>query len=359
MNFISITRSTMRLERFDLLRFPLMVLVVYVHALGSKVGFADGSSVSAGNPLTDRIEVAISHLLGGAAVPLFFLMSAFLLFRSFTPTLAGYLDKLKSRARTLLIPYLFWNTALLAAVAVAEHLPATAPFFIHGTPPFESPLQYLSTVYGGQTYPFAFQFWFIRDLMLLVVAAPLVYLAVRWAGPPLIAALAVLWVSGTWVSFPPDVESVLFFTLGAWLAVKRVDPFAIDRFWPAIAGTTAALLLAALLAQGSVFAAPAGHIASAGVIAVLLCLSGAALESPRWRAALLALAPASFIVFALHEPLQSILRKLIYRFVPVSDLGAFAIYLLVPVLVIAVTIGVHALLRRHAPKMLAVVTGGR
>ncbi len=354
MNYLQPHTAT-RLERFDLLRFPLIVLVVYIHA-GTAIVFTD-ESVNAGNALTAAIQYTISQLIGGAAVPLFFLISGYLLFRSFEPTLAGYLEKLRTRSHTLLVPYLFWNTALLALVALIVRVPQVAPFVLHGLPHTDNVWAFLGRVYGTGAYPFAFQFWFIRDLIIMVVAAPLVYVVTRWAGPFVLAVLGVLWAGNIWTYGPPACEAVLFFTLGAYLVQRRIDPFRLDQFWPAVAVLTPGLLLTALLANGSPYADITRHLAAAGVVVALLCLSGVAVRMPGLRTLLLALAPASFLLFALHEPLQSILNKLIYRFMPVSSLGALALYLLLPLLLSALLVALHAALRRLTPRFLSLITG--
>src|SRR4051812_48092296 len=95
------------LTRLDVLRFPLIVLIVYLHACGFTANFANGS-----RSLTDAgIVAGVQIVMGSAAriaVPLFFMMSGFLFFRGAGFSARIYRAKLRSRARSLLVPFLFW-----------------------------------------------------------------------------------------------------------------------------------------------------------------------------------------------------------------------------------------------------------
>lgn len=79
----------------DLLRYPLAVLVVMCHC-----GFLDGGGIA--------VQIFFSETLPHVAVPLFLHFSGYLFFKEgeFDKTL--YLRKLKSRFRTLFVPYIIW-----------------------------------------------------------------------------------------------------------------------------------------------------------------------------------------------------------------------------------------------------------
>ncbi len=58
------------------LRFPLIVLVVFIHVLPRKLNIIDTSSLSEHN-LYLYVSEIISHTIGQIAVPCFFLFSGF------------------------------------------------------------------------------------------------------------------------------------------------------------------------------------------------------------------------------------------------------------------------------------------
>lgn len=101
--------------RLDLLRFPLIVGVVFIHNFESTVRLAGGNTLGTNHlsPLVEFTRNLISHSLAPAAVPAFFLISGYLFFAGFDFTTSAYIGKLRSRVRTLLVPLLFWNVLML------------------------------------------------------------------------------------------------------------------------------------------------------------------------------------------------------------------------------------------------------
>ena len=64
--------------RLSLLRFPLIVGVVFIHAYETMVGFSGGTvGVSQNNFVTEFIRNLISQGFARIAVPMFFLLSGY------------------------------------------------------------------------------------------------------------------------------------------------------------------------------------------------------------------------------------------------------------------------------------------
>lgn len=151
-------------KSFNFLRFPLAVLVVYLHIM---------PVVNPGNvPIFDSVGHQIyfytNILVNGiaqAAVPCFFVISGYLLVRNInklTPTI--YWQKVKNRFVTLFIPYILWN--LLAAI----YLYLTHQ--INGFPSFE--FLFLA--------PANFPLWFLRNLIVMVLLFPVFYYVAKLGG---------------------------------------------------------------------------------------------------------------------------------------------------------------------------------
>jgi len=65
-----------------------------------------------------------------------------------------------------------------------------------------------------------------------------------------------------------------------------------------------------------------------------------------------------FFVFAAHEPLQTVVRKVSYRlFSPTAGASVLALYLLTPVCMIALLVIVHRCLLKIMPRFTGVITG--
>jgi peptidoglycan/LPS O-acetylase OafA/YrhL len=262
----------------------------------------------------------IAGSIARVAVPLFFIMSGFLFFRGAAFSAAIYRAKLRSRVKSLLIPFLFWNLALFALVAVGQHVPGLAPFFNGQAQPLTamSPFQMVDAVIGITRYPTAYQFWFICDLMILVVLSPLLWLAARYARWAALAVFAVGWIFTVWPVSMPAIEPTLFFYLGGLAAIRGWSLFAVDRLgWWLL--PVFALLLGLHCAEQLVYQTDRSlhPVMIVGLILALKVSRGLA-ESDRWRARLVALGGASFFVFAVHEPLVTSGKKRAFHTLPMT-----------------------------------------
>jgi surface polysaccharide O-acyltransferase-like enzyme len=204
------------LSRIDLLRFPLIVGVVFIHNYASAVHLAQGGAIGLahGSVWVEFVRFFISQGVARVAVPLFFLISGYLFFYG-EWSWSRYIGKIERRASTLLIPFLFWNLLTLAVYATVQSIPQTAVYFA-GTawPPIRSftLLDYINALFGiTVANPISYQFWFIRDLMALVVLAPAIhFLLAKRLALPFILALLCLWFTYTWPVLWPSVEATFF-----------------------------------------------------------------------------------------------------------------------------------------------------
>ena len=288
-------------------------------------------------------------------------MSGFLFFRGGAFSAAIFRAKLRSRVKSLLIPFLFWNLALFALVAVGQHVPGLASFFNGQSLPLTamSPFQMVDAVIGITRYPTAYQFWFIRDLMILVVLSPLFWLVARYAGWVALAALAIGWIFNIWPLPMPAIEPTLFFYLGSFVAIRGWSLFTVDRlgWWLA---PLFAVLLGVDCVEGLLYQTDyALHPAMVVGLILALKTSRWLAESERWRDRLVSLGGASFFVFAVHEPLVTIGKKLAFHTLPMTAGTVLATYAVLPVLVICLALLLYRALGIVAPRFTRVITGGR
>ena len=146
----------------DLLRYPMAVLVVMCHC-----GFLDGGGTA--------VQIFFSETLPHVAVPLFLLFSGYLFFKEGRFDGALYQRKLKSRFRTLFIPYIIWSTlCFIIAVAQGKITPTFLHYFqgLWDTELWNDGVSFSRTLPG---YPVNMPLWFIRDLMILVLISPLIW----------------------------------------------------------------------------------------------------------------------------------------------------------------------------------------
>ncbi len=344
-------------KRIETLRFPLIAGIVLIHMHTSDITF----SGTFYNPF-NIIVIVLSEVLARVSVPLFFILSGFLFFATLRPGLEGFIQKFRSRIATLLIPFLFWNALVFLFFAVAQNLPATAHYFT-GERPLVTQLDFPRQLavflgVGEFQYPVAYQFWFIRDLMIMVLLSPLIYLLLRVVALPLLAALFLLWFFDLrWHMFiQMDPASLFFFTLGAWFGMRGFSPEWIDRHFRILLLFYVALIVLYLatenfyLYQGVILA---GVVVVFGVTRYLV-------QTQRIRLTLEHLAKYSFFLFALHEPVLSIVRKVMLKVAaPQSDPAIFLLYFFSAVVTILLVLFCYRLCERVAPGILRIATGSR
>lgn len=351
-------------RRLGILRFPLIVGIVFIHNFGNSVTMANGTVDAAqSNALVNFIENLISNGVARTAVPLFFLMSGYLFFYGTDWNTEAYFKKLRSRAKSLLVPFLLWNMLMLVMIAVAQSLPSTSGFFSGRviTPIAEYDwIDYPASLLGIGHPPISYQFWFIRDLMLLVLATPLIHQINQRFPAPALALLACLWLLGIGLNFIPSTEAILFFFLGSYVGAKQGNLMALDRFGP-----KAVLLYSILLVINAIYSDTSYHyylhrIAIAVGVLSMLYLTKLAVQHERLTDRLLLLGTASFFVYAAHEPVLTVLRKLAYKGLhPEGASITLVLYLGIPLLLISVLLGVYLILQRMLPKFTSVIVGGR
>lgn len=335
-------------------RLPLILAVVLVHAstlppdAGGRIGAADPGSASV------VVEHFFSNVVARSAVPLLTLVSALLFFRDGRPRGKVLARKLRARVQSLLIPYLVWNTLSLTLQIGGQLPPLTASFFSHRIVDARH-LSWSSVAdayLGFRAGPVDVPLWFLRDLIVLVSAAPWLGFLVERAGWLLLAVLFLAW-NGFFVGF--DLVPILserqlfFFCLGIWLAthdVPRLERALVSR---AQVGCAAIGFLALAVVQTLFGTTNAGWQAVHSVTVLLgtFVFAGAALLSAtrprRWSAAL---APAAFFIFLAHGDLMMIVKKAMWSLArPQGDATVLLYYFLAPVAVAGLLLGFYAAVR--------------
>ena len=198
------------------LRFVMACMVVLLHASGKGV---------LGHDPFSYIRIVFAHGICRVAVPVFFVVSGYLFFTKLqiwdTPT---WIEKVKKRIHSLLIPYIVWNTIALFAfffyailrARLNGDIPITFPAFFQQ----QKGLMYLWNTSNGS--PIDYPLWFIRDLILIVLGSPLIYYFLKKLG--IYGLILLLLAFFLFNRFP---QGLLFFSLGAYLQMNRKSLFAV------------------------------------------------------------------------------------------------------------------------------------
>ena len=199
------------------LRFPMIVLVTFAHSYG---GVEEGFSLLTSDWNTyGFLKLLLSQTLVKVAMPVFFIMSGFLFFANVDVwNIKVYKTKIMRRFKTLLIPYLIWN--LLMAIKLKTF--SWSMFWVYWAPAG------IQIDWLGQeqmmTAPANMPLWFLRDLIVVSLLTPIIYILIRKLGLWLMGLLTILYLSGVYAFIPGlSAYAIYFFTFGAFLSIRKMD----------------------------------------------------------------------------------------------------------------------------------------
>lgn len=149
-------------------------------------------------------------------------------------SIENWKQKCKSRFRNLFVSYLIWNAIFLLVLAFAQYFYPTlmghskliANFSIWDFVLCFISIDYVINGFSFRPFligPIDLPLWFIRDLMILVVLAPLILLLIQRLGKFFIMILLGLWALCILkhVMFI-GLNGICFFSIGAYFGIERI-----------------------------------------------------------------------------------------------------------------------------------------
>lgn len=341
-------------KTIDFLRFPMMVMIVFIHI---------GISKQCDNSIVTTIYTLFSQILSRIGVPLFFVFSGYLFFFSKDNTQTTfnkntYLYKLKKRAKTLLVPYLFWNALMIVFVLIMQKTTLFLPYnhlSIHSLKDF-----LLCFFDRGTDEPILFQFWFIRDLMILCVLSPIVYFLIRY-----LKLLPIMFFLLVWFWGLNDIgikvferQAICFFFLGAYLSINKKDMVNIARrfsFYSVFAYLMIIIVVLFCKGKYNVYFNRLSIIV--GMIAVLYVVSFLIEKDKVYSNK--TLSQMSFFLFAIHTFMLQYIQVVLTNILPHNDFFILFIYFVSVIITIIVSIGLFKFIKHFCPYMLSIMIGQR
>lgn len=335
------------------LRFPMIFFIIMLHCY----------SVQRVEGVTDlyfRILYPFSLWLGETGVPIFFFISGLLLFTS----QKSYLQKLQTRTHTLLVPYLIWNF-ILVVIYITLYV-VGYPQNINGKSITEyGAIDYLRLFWDrgsfdkGNFVPILCPLWYIRNLIIMVILSPLLYYIIKYTRVFYLIIVSLWWMTTYHNAFIP--QTVLFFSLGAYFSILKINPLRmVDK------NKTMFLTLFAVLAIGDIISHTAygttinlqiHRLALISNIPVLLLLADFCVQheyTSKW------LPNAAFIVFCVHYPIVVALRKFcIVQYSDASDIIHIMLYIACVVISTLLSLSIYQVLNRYFPKVKNILSGNR
>lgn len=349
-------------DKIRVMSFMCIMLVVWIHSY-----YTEGQGYTSSMFLMNFWGCGVCTL----AVPMFYSISGYLFFLgTIEKGITSIFIKQKKRVRTLLVPYLLTNMLSLLFYYSLRQLTQLKPeigilmnnnLLDRAEPSCFGVIKYC--LWDG---PIAFQMWFVRDLIVLVVFAPIIYYTLqvlarsKWLGVLGIIACALVidwhvnplvWATGWFVlggvlSTNPFMKvetskhsricyvlfvlSIAVVVIDALYAARLIHLF-IDMDYITLCGVPAAWMIYDKVSHK--------HLYSSGKIMNILCGS-------------------TFFVYLIHEPFLNIFKKIPFMFSH-SELVINISYILCPIVFVLSAIAIGVLFKKSFPRGYRLFTGGR
>lgn len=359
----------------DALRFPCAVLIVLIHVFQVRpdIGTFPFS-------FFDSLQILISQGISRIAVPVFFIISGYLFFSKLDRwDWSVHLGKIKKRVRTLLIPYLLW-------ISLAILVEVTLSLFLHWFAGGASPVEFLSDYGWGwmywncarhyvtfehnilgwaipSAYPFDYPLWFIRDLIVLCLFAPVIHFLVRKTRGWILLILYPLYLLQIWIPLEGfSAEGWFFFTLGSTLRIYGqdiVECFRRYRLPSYVISAVALFLCLWTYGNNQAWEYSRRLLTLPGSIAAFNLVSALSTKGIGKNGTFLS--ECAFPLFAAHTIRLPFLTGLVLdKLIPShSGIALFAKYLLQASMIILVILLAFQLAKRYLPRITALFTGYR
>lgn len=339
------------------LRFPLIVGVIFIHSYSSVVNVSTGG-IGVLSKNTPYLRELISQVFSRISVPALFFISGFLFFNNVSQfDFKLYLNKLKSRLRTLVVPMIFWNLLIILLYYFVQSLPRMAKLFSGNSKLIKdfSTFDFFNQLFGLNTTPISYQFWFVRDLFIFCLFSPLLYFLLKKIKFS-IFLIGIIW----YFQIIPNFTGIFFFTFGCYFSIYDVDFLSFFKKFDKIGYILYAILATLdLLTKGMNYN---WYIHSLGIlfgVISILNLSAYLLKKQIFKENVF-LSEASFFIFAMHEPLLTFLRKGFFILLkPKVEVTILGIYFASTFIVIVIGLFSFYTLKRLFPKFTKIITGGR
>lgn len=335
----------------ELLRFPLIVLVIAIHAIG--LNSEQIASYGDWGKIYNIFFVGTTRV----AVPCFFLISGYLFFYNPHGT---YTTKIRKRLRTLVIPYFIWNAPWVFFCIknnLSDHF-LTSLLSGLGLYPF----------YTGNTFepkvPWDVPLWYVRDLFCICLVSPVIkyFVQRRVVGLLFIASLSIL-LCMQCVPCPTffSISGVLFFAMGAYWSIHKLQIRHISQNTPLLTTLFVAWIITLYLDVSQTilpeYSKPWHGIQI--ILGAFVFFGLAGRLSERGITISKELTSSVFFLYCFHYFICLYITIPVRRMLAPEGCLLLIYYALAVTFIVAISLTTYYAMKKYLPKLLSLLTSGR
>lgn len=353
-------------RKIRLVSFLALFFVLFQHAINF-TGYIDPSRLFGNIRNWDAyLQYFLGYGIPRFSVPLFFLLSGYLFYRNFS--FSKLLKKYRSRFRSLLVPYVLWNIIGILVIAVLQSIPGISAYltsFYTGNVLHRTIATYISMIVN---HGVSFHLWFVYDLMIYTICAPLIYLLVKTFSWFLVIPLFVCWFLRIHIPIPfVSWDSAgVFYLIGVCIAVYGKDHQMFHgRLLPIVTVSIwISSMLIKTLAAFQYVSIPFLTLAEldnltvlSGMIAVWLWYDR--VPSLQTSELWMTLSASTFFVYAAHEPLLDLIKYVFVGLFRNHSWSTFPLFVIIPFVVFALCFYIALICKKLLPGLYLLLSGGR
>lgn len=337
-------------KKITLISFIMSIFVVYIHSNNLvNVGLAE--EITSIDYIATRIIV---ECFARIAVPFFFMMSGYWFFRFDFSDIKGDLTTIKSKllkkVKSLVVPYLIWNTFVYLFFIVITRIP-----FVFNLMNMDDAVgvDFKSIIFNVFLHEQNYPMWYVQNLLVLLLLTPLFLLMLKnkYISLVTLTMLGVLYCMGFSWDYC-QTSSIFFFLLGAIIAVYY------RKFFEERSNKKIALIASGIL----VFRIVSAYFEFPVLSTVALLFSPVALVKffdvfndfkVNW------FTKQSFFVYCAHLLPTTIVMKILAKLFGGNDLLACLAFMVTPFVTLIGLYIVAKIMIRFMPKLYGLLCGGR
>lgn len=309
-----------------------------------------------------NFQVALSQIIGRIAVPFLFLISGYLFYYNTDMSIQTYKNKLKNRVKSLVIPYFVWNLIIILFFFSVQESNLFGDL-ITGNLKKVSDFKLTDWFCSFFVKPIANQFWFIRDLILLNLFSFLIIKILKYFHFFFFSSFFFIWILNLDNYFLNiKNEAILFYSFGILLALNRID---INKLM--ICNKKLFFFMILLYLSLLIFLSPRYPFneqpdfafLKLSIIIGIVIFWNVINYITKYLNRFYFITDFSFIIFAIHIPLNLFIVRTLIKLIPLSELTCFIIFFSVFLGSVIIPLGIGILMKKYLYKIYAVIVGNR
>lgn len=278
------------------------------------------------------------------AVPMFYMISGLLFFRTFE--MKNLLSKWKSRVKSILIPYIIWCTLYYIYYLILTNMPVIKDMMNQEQVSF-SVMEWLRWLTTKEYYTL----WFLKNLIVFIALTPVIYglLKEHCKKIPIGFVMLVISILALKHVSAGVFEGMEYYLIGSYIGINFRDKLSY--------GSRAATVISVCYAlYYLLWGFRTGNVVTTGLFCISLWFMIDRLvsekEFPWWM-------KLTFFTYVAHDVFLEAFEKILFKVCGALPAAALFDYIFMPMIVMLVLIGAAYVLKNKLPVLWKILTGAR